>query len=762
MAAKTPPSADKAKALQSAMQNIQKQFGKGSIMLMGEEDREAVETISTGSLLLNRALGIGGLPKGRVVEIYGPESSGKCLTADTYAWTERGLETFGEIFESFGQDTSATPKVTDIRDEGFSMVNARNELEDVAALTHNGLRQVFAVTLSSGRKIKGTCNHPLRVVNASGQVVWRKMGAMEQGDIIVSALFGSEVSATCSSLSEPAAVLLGYLISDGLPEPTPIWVQEAANEYRKIGDSGSAEDVLSLLADKYGLDSISPSDAAIPRCVRTASHKARKAFLSALFESPSSSENDGAISYFSASETLAREVQLLLYGFGIQSDLRSKKVAGYEADYWELILGLSASAKFAEDIGFRSERRRSRWDGRDECARSKSSGAEGIPSPLVAHLVRSLRDHVIGDREIDNILSDLLRSDMSLRCSRGRLEKIVAWFDGKRHLMLPPAVAVLETLRFFLDERYTFEEVVSVTDEGMQPTFDVAMGETHSFVANGILSHNTTLTLQTIAECQKAGGVCAFIDAEHAMDPVYAANLGVDIPSLLLSQPDTGEQALEIADMLVRSGAVDLIVIDSVAALTPRAEIEGEMGDQLPGLQARLMSQALRKITGNISRSNCTVIFINQLRMKIGVMMPGQSPETTTGGNALKFYSSVRLDIRRIGAIKKGDEIIGNQTRIKVVKNKMAPPFRQAVTEIIYGQGISREGELIELGVEYGILGKTGSWYEFNGSKIANGKEAVRKELQENKALASAIEEQVTAKMDAEVSGKKAEKTDEQ
>jgi len=253
-------------------------------------------------------------------------------------------------------------------------------------------------------------------------------------------------------------------------------------------------------------------------------------------------------------------------------------------------------------------------------------------------------------------------------------------------------------------------------------------------------SGKTTLTLQTIAQCQKAGGTCAFVDAEHALDPTYAAKLGVNVDDLLVSQPDTGEQALEIADMLVRSNAVDMVVIDSVAALTPKAEIEGEMGDQLPGLQARLMSQALRKLTGNIKRSNCMVIFINQLRMKIGVMMPGQSPETTTGGNALKFYASVRLDIRRIGSVKKGDEIVGNQTRIKVVKNKMAPPFKQVVTEILYGEGISREGELIDMGVEAKLVDKAGAWYGYNGERIGQGKENARQFLKDNPALAAQLE----------------------
>ncbi|KRG77603.1 recombinase RecA [Stenotrophomonas ginsengisoli] len=259
-------------------------------------------------------------------------------------------------------------------------------------------------------------------------------------------------------------------------------------------------------------------------------------------------------------------------------------------------------------------------------------------------------------------------------------------------------------------------------------------------------SGKTTLTLQAIAECQKLGGTAAFIDAEHALDPIYAAKLGVNVDELLLSQPDTGEQALEIADMLVRSGSVDIVVIDSVAALTPKAEIEGEMGDQLPGLQARLMSQALRKLTGNIKRSNTLVIFINQLRMKIGVMMPGQSPETTTGGNALKFYASVRLDIRRIGSIKRGDEIIGNQTRIKVIKNKLAPPFKQVVTEILYGEGISREGELIEMGVDAKLVEKAGAWYSVGDERIGQGKDNARGYLREHTELAARLEAQLREK----------------
>ncbi len=280
-------------------------------------------------------------------------------------------------------------------------------------------------------------------------------------------------------------------------------------------------------------------------------------------------------------------------------------------------------------------------------------------------------------------------------------------------------------------------------------------------------SGKTTMTLQVIADCQRKGGTAAFIDAEHALDPGYAAKLGVNVDDLLVSQPDTGEQALEIADMLVRSNAVDMVVVDSVAALTPKAEIEGEMGDSHVGLQARLMSQALRKLTANIKKSGCMVIFINQIRMKIGVMFG--SPETTTGGNALKFYSSVRLDIRRIGSVKKGDEVIGNQTRVKVVKNKVAPPFRKAEFEILYGEGTSREGEIIEMGVEQNLIDKAGAWYSYKGERIGQGKENIRQYLKDNPDVANEIDlelrkrllvgvaEKATAESDAKPDEKEAE-----
>jgi recombination protein RecA len=311
-----------------------------------------------------------------------------------------------------------------------------------------------------------------------------------------------------------------------------------------------------------------------------------------------------------------------------------------------------------------------------------------------------------------------------------------------------------------IDKQFGKGAVMRMGDRSLEPAEVISTGSIGLDLALGIgglprgrvveiygpeSSGKTTLTLQVVASVQKLGGTAAFVDAEHALDPNYAEKLGVNVDDLLVSQPDTGEQALEIADMLVRSNAVDVVVIDSVAALTPKAEIEGEMGDSHVGLHARLMSQALRKLTGNIKRSNCLVIFINQIRLKIGVMFG--NPETTTGGNALKFYASVRLDIRRIGSVKKGEEVVGNETRVKVVKNKMAPPFRQAEFEIMFGEGTSREGEIIELGVTAGLIDKSGAWYSYKGDRIGQGKENVRQYLREHRAMAQEIEAAIRAKL---------------
>jgi recombination protein RecA len=746
------------KALDMAVSQIEKQFGTGAIMKMGEGAIRNVKSISTGALSLDIALGIGGVPRGRIVEIFGPESSGKCLTADTYLWTDHGLETIEEVFDRCGQPASCTSRVTDITDRSLRLVNEQAELEGVTNLTHNNRRQVVRLRLRSGREIKATYNHPLRVVSEYGAIVWRNAGDIAVGDSVVSAAFGANEAALGDGLSEDEAVLLGYLVAEGsLSYEASVRFTnqdtEVAEEYTRILKSlfdvdvkvyndqehvAFSKAVRTELADRYGLEYVTAAAKKVPLCVRTAGAKAQRAFLSALFEGDGWIDPSSTIGFASASERLAREVQLLLYGFGIPVTLSAKYNPTYERDYWTVTINPAMTHRFLDRIGFRSQRRSAQID---RNFRRSPREPQFENAPHVAGLVRDLRDSIGGDREFDRIAGDLFRGDMDLSCSRQRLQQIVDWARDREGQLSSTGRHLLAQLSDLADHRFTFEEVVAVEDAGLEPTFDVVLPDTHSFVANGILSHNTTLALHVVAEAQRNGGIAAFIDAEHALDPVYAKALGVDVDELFISQPDTGEQALEIADMLIRSGALDVVVVDSVAALVPRAEIEGEMGQSHVGLQARLMSQALRKLAGTINRSDTTAIFINQLREKIGVMFG--SPETTPGGRALKFYASTRIDIRRIESIKDGSDFTGNRVKAKIVKNKVAPPFKIAEFDIMFGKGISREGSLIDVAVEHDIVRKSGAWYTYEGDQLGQGREKAKLFLQENPDVAIQLQARV-------------------
>src|ERR1035441_5326331 len=630
-------SGDRAKSLETALLQIERQFGKGSVMRLGDETRVPVEVIPTGSIALDVALGLGGLPRGRIVEIYGPESSGKCLTADTYVWSDRGLETIAEVFERAGMKASCTSRVTDVSESGIRLVNEKGELETVVALTHNNRKPVLRLKLRSGRTVSVTHNHPLRVVSDRGFIVWRKAGEVHVGDTVVSAEFGAVEAAGGDGLSEDEAVLLGYLVAEGtLCYDYSIrftnWDPEVSVEFTRLMEHvagvpvhnyGNKEfavqgkKIRDRFAKEYGLDYVTAAGKKVPACVRVSGHKAQRAFLSALFEGDGWIDPSSTIGLGTASEELARQVQLMLYGLGIPATVSSKYNAKYERDYWSVTVNPAVVDRFLSEVGFRSARRKAQVE---KCFKLSSRDPQFENIPHLSGLLRDLRDDCGGDRGFDKAAGDIFRKDMSLSCSRQRLAKIVEWCDRQEDRFSAGAKTIVEYLRMLSGLPYTYEEVVAIEDGGLQPTFDVVLPRTHSFVANGMLSHNTTVALHAVANAQKAGGIAAFIDAEHALDPDYAKKLGVDTDGLLVSQPDTGEQALEIADMLIRSGAIDVIVIDSVAALVPKAEIEGEMGDSHVGLQARLMSQALRKITGAVSQTKTTVIFINQLREKVGVM----------------------------------------------------------------------------------------------------------------------------------------------
>jgi protein RecA len=749
-------------ALEMALAQIERAHGKGSIMRLGDNGGMSVSTIPTGSLALDVALGVGGLPRGRIVEIYGPEGSGKCLTADTYVWTDRGLETIAELFTRCDQPASCTSRVTDVTDYGVRAVNERGELEGVAALTHNNRKPVLRLRLQSGRTITATYNHPLRVVDDNGFIVWRNVSEICPGDTIVSAAFGAVEAAAGDGLTEDEAVLLGYLIAEGsLNDRSQVgftnWDREVGDEFSRLAERVWDTPVRcyydreyripgvkfrTMLRDRYGLNFVTAKDKSVPNNVRTAGHKMQRAFLSALFEGDGWIDGSSTIGLGTASEQLAREVQMLLYGFGIPATVSSKFNPKYERDYWSVTINPGAVHRFIAEIGFRSERRRQQVQ--KNFKRSPvDPWFENIPN--VGKLLRALRDDLGGDREFDRVAGDMFRTEQSLRCSRTRLFGIVEWAAERERDLSPTGRAILTYLRDLAAARYTYERVVDIEDGGLQPTFDVMVPNSHSFIANGILSHNTTVSLHVVAEAQKGGGLVAFIDAEHALDPTYAHAVGVNIDDLLVSQPDTGEQALEIADTLVRSGALDVIVIDSVAALVPRAEIEGEMGDAQMGLQARLMSQAMRKLTGSVSRTKTILIFINQIREKIGIMFG--SNETTPGGRALKFHSSVRLDVRRIDSLKNGAEIVGSRVRVKVVKNKVSAPFRKAEFDIQYGTGISKEGSLLDVAIENGIVRKSGAWFIYGDDQLGQGRENAKTFLAENPDIATEIELKIKEKL---------------
>lgn len=608
---------DRKKALETALAKIKKDYGEDSVSLFGDKPLADLEVIPTGSLSLDIALGVGGYPKGRIIETWGPEASGKCLTKDTMIWTQRGLETIEEVFNYFGHEADNKVQVTDVSAENFKIVNENGELERLDALTHNGEQEVLRVTLTNGQTITGTRNHPVRVFVEGGTTAWKNLEDLESYEDLV---------VTASHLRIPQ----GLICSD-------LTIEEG----HLCGDTAVDE---------------------VPRMVRLASAEVRKAFLASLFRGDAEVRENGHIILFCPTERLARETQQLLLGFGIASDIADLNTNPKTGETpYAVNLDYVAAHQFVNKIGLRSAVQRKAWD---------------------------------------------------------------AWQD--KHV----------DLSTYEDELVT-EGVFSVENLGLQPTFDVALGTTHSFISNGIISHNTTLALHAIAECQKQGGTAAFIDAEHALDPVYATNLGVDMDSVIFSQPANGEEALNIVETLASSGGVDLIVVDSVAALIPKAELDGDVGDQKLGLQARMMSQAMRKLTSVVSKQNTVVMFINQLRMKIGVMFG--SPETTTGGNALKYYASQRLDIRRIGSIKENDKQVGGKTRVKVVKNKVAPPFREVEFDIRFGVGIDSTAEIVDLAVEAGLMEKSGSWYSYLGERIGQGREKVIELVDSDESLRDAL-----------------------
>jgi recombination protein RecA len=714
---------DREKSLETALAQIERQFGRGSIMRLGDEARAPMEVIPTGSIALDVALGIGGLPRGRVVEIYGPEGSGKALALDTPIPTPKGWATIGELSpgqEVFSGDgsttrvTFATPVMTD--------------------------HECFRVRFSDGAEIVADADHLWMTTTLWGRTERWSPAVVTTRDIAASlrARDGHALNhaiQTCGPLEYPAQELpiapytLGAWLGDGATADARITSAdpEVLDEIRRDGYrvhhsnpwqhdrtptyriSRQQERPVCFLVD--------------PRCSSSGSVIAR-----GLCKNHYESERRrGRVGEWPVHKAVSLPAQLRELGVLGDKHIPESYLHGSVAQRLALLQGLMDTDGTVSATG--AEVGRGAGAARCEFSVVSKRLASDVHELLLGLGIKAtlhegpalLKGRVVGTRYRLGFQTNLPVFRLPRKAAR-----------------LIPLRTRRATLRYIT----TVEPVPSVPVRCIQVDHP-----SHTYLAGRecVPTHNTTVALHAAASAQKAGGIAAFIDAEHALDPDYAKNLGVDTDALLVSQPDTGEQALEIADMLIRSSAIDVVIIDSVAALVPRAEIEGEMGDTHVGLQARLMSQALRKLAGALNQTKTTMIFINQLREKVGVMFG--SPETTSGGRALKFYASVRLDVRRIETLKDGTEPVGSRTRIKVVKNKCAAPFRSAEFDILFGIGISREGGLIDLGVEQGIVRKSGAWYTYGGDQLGQGKENARTFLRDNPDLANEIEKKIKEKL---------------
>ena len=752
-------------SIEKLVSKIQKEYGKTSIRKMGDKSIVTVEAISTGSILLDEALGINGLPRGRIVEIFGPEGSGKCLIGSTYCLTPKGLFTIAEIFTNKDINPSCTSKETPCTAQ---LINREGSIENTTHFTNNNKRKVFKVITKSGNVINGTENHPVLVMSKLGNWVWKHIGKLTSDDYICT-LRSLRRDFGKISIDLDAAYFLGICIADGNLTENRISITNnddsiisflrntakdilgiSAKEYRvnnSIDFHFNGKEAITAFYAKYGLNTALSKNKKLTENIRSFTFVSFKALLQGYMDCECYIDKTKAeIEVTSASYDLLFQLKLILQQvFNITAQLSEKKVKDYpKNEYWKLNITGDDCRKYVQIIGTRSSIRQAQM----EKLLQIKSNANIDTIPYLGLLLRDLYNASETTRTQNKLLYDY--TELALESDSGpkshvtydRLHKIIEEPMWKDHYLIG-------RLKEIEQANYYYDQVVSSTEQASEATFDFAMEKTNSFIANSIISHNTTLALHCIAEAQKLkGGAALFVDAEHAFSPDLANKLNVDVPSMLLCQPDSGEQGLDVLEMGIASGKLAIAVVDSVSALVPQAEIDGEMGDHHMGLQARLMGQAMRKINGSISKTNTLVIFINQLRQKIGVMFG--NPETTSGGNALKFYSSIRLDIRRIGSIKgkskKKDKdgkhlakIIGNKVRVKIIKNKLAPPFKVIETDLIFGHGFNKEGEILDLGYNLDIIEMNGPWYSYRKDKLGQGKPAACKALRDNPSLFESI-----------------------
>lgn len=729
-------SEEKKKALALAKDNINKTYGKRTVSNFSEIDVLPVETFSSGSLGLDLALGVGGYARGRIVELMGWESSGKCFVADTYIFTEDGLMTVEEIFKANGHNMDISNKEIECT-SGLRLLNRYNEFEEVVSFTFNGRRKIRKITLDDGTNIRVTHNHPLLVLRGV-YPTWIKAQSIEPGDYIMK-LNHPKVSSK-DLISEKEATMLGILVADGyfgelrvsITNNDPEIIDYIENGFEEMIGVGykkypsatnsfdyhfNSKEKVNEFYRKYGLKRGIAKDKHVPLCVRKSSLKVINAFLWGYLKCESYHSNNNA-DVTSASRKLIDEVQLLMSTMGLHSTCYRTIAKKYpDNEYWSL--NYSSKQKTIE-------------------ISDSYSAIPGIQKEI-QFLYSCVEDK---SRDSLEVFWDYMRTSKNHSLTKDAFNKMRPYFAEIKDDQALNLIRAIEDLF-----KNKICEVKKVESQDKEPTFDFCMKETHSFIANGIVSHNTTSALHAIQDCQKKGGIASFIDAEHAFDPSYAESLGIDNGALEMHWPDSGDQGLEVAEQLIRSGAIDLMVIDSVAALIPKAELEGEMGDTKMGLHARLMGQAMRKLASIVKKTNTCLIFINQFREKIGAM---GNPITTSGGNALKFYASQRVEFwKQAPKPNQKDDGIANSNfvRAKVIKNKLAPPFREHTFTIQYGEGIDDVKDLIEISSQLDIIQKSGSWYAYEGNKIAQGMNSAKQFMIDNPELMAEIYSKIKEKI---------------
>ena len=770
--AKKKKKATSPKTMETAKAAIRKKYG-AVIGVMGDQKDLFIKTVSTGSLSLDAALGRGGMALGRVYEIFGPPSGGKCCVEDTYLFTEHGLLTIKELFDLYDDPTCIAQKEKEYK------CDLRNEFGDMEATSHfvwNGKKLVKKITTKAGFEVESTYNHKYRVIDSdTGFIVWKKTEDITIGDYLLLNKFGKDVVVN-DEITEDEAIFLGMLVAEGSfnyknrvsftnkDKDIVKLFSDLCNKlfnmevkyYTKQSGRVSLSDAVGVinsnidskqlrkyLCDNYDLDYVNAESKIVPIKVRKSSNKIVSKFLSAYFSLDGCYEKDGSITASSASRELLRQIQLLLLNnFGIKSTVNPKYNKKYDRDYYHLYLGCEDVVLFMEYIGFILQDKNDKFKKLNISYDSINNSTMRWNFPYQNNLLRSLCKDIEGNRVSNKIINHNIDKDRNQKLSQVKIYEILEYFPK-----LSPgntANLILEHLKKL--QNYICDEVDSVIDVGEKPVFDVVMPNTHSFVSNGLISHNTTLAMSVIHQAQKRGMQAVFVDAEHSADPQLFENMGVDLDKLITIKAFAGDDNLDALETLIKTGEIDIAVVDSVSALIPKAEAEAAIGEQFMGLLARLMSQALRKLAPVASQTETMLIFVNQIRSKITAY---GDPMTTSGGMALDFYSTGRIAVK--GGEAKGsrlddpitDETVGHETSFHIRKNKLAAPFRDAKVPLIYGIGYDIHWEVLTLSEQLGLIEKNGAWYKYNGDNFAQGEWNAKDKLKEDVELYEKLREDV-------------------